>query len=77
MDVPIWAGTGIAILGVAVWLICAVAAYQRAPSLGRRPWVWGVAGIFAGPFALFAMYLLPRPKHHGGKSSGQKSSGRR
>jgi hypothetical protein len=62
MDIPWYAGTGIAILGIAVWLICAVAAYQRAPSLGRRNWVWGVAGIFAGPFALFIMYLLPRPK---------------
>jgi hypothetical protein len=61
MDIPGFAGTGILILGAAVWIICAIAAYQRAPSRGRRNWVWGVIGIFTGPFGLFALYLLPRP----------------
>ena len=52
---------GASAVGLAVWVVCAVAAYQRAPSLGRRNWVWGLIGLFTGPFGLFALYLLPRP----------------
>ena len=63
-DVPLYAGTGILILGAAVWIICAIACYQRAPSKGRRPLVWGVLGIFTGPFALAALVLMPRASGH-------------
>jgi hypothetical protein len=57
-----FAGTGIVILGLVVWIVCAVLAYRRAPSLGRRAWVWGAVGVIGGPFALFALVLLPRPR---------------
>ena len=52
-----FAGTGIVVLGLVVWIVCAVLAYRRAPSLGRRAWVWGAVGAIGGPFALFALIL--------------------
>jgi len=50
------------ILGAVVWAVCAYLAYQTAPKFGRRAGTWGALGIVFGPFALFALYLLP--KHH-------------
>ena len=61
MTIPSYAGTGLLILGGFVWVICAIAAYQRAPSLGRRNWVWGLVTLIGGPFALFILFVLPRP----------------
>jgi hypothetical protein len=64
LEIPSYAGTGLLLIGAVVWIVCAVVAYQRAPSLGRRNWVWGLAALFGGPLALFAMFALPRPGHH-------------
>jgi ABC-type nickel/cobalt efflux system permease component RcnA len=63
VEVPLAVGTGLLLMGAVVWVVCAIAAYQRAPLLGRRAWVWGVVTLIGGPIALFIMYLLPRPKH--------------
>jgi hypothetical protein len=74
MDTPTLIGTGFFALGVFVWLFCAVLAYQTAPKRGRRALVWGLLGIPAGPFALFALYLLPRghvESHHDKKVDKQ------
>jgi hypothetical protein len=51
---------GIFLIGAVVWVLCAVLAYQTAPKFGRRNVTWGILGIPFGPFALFALYLLPR-----------------
>lgn len=55
-------GTGLIAMGAIVWIVCAIAAYQRAPSLGRRDWVWGLVTLIGGPIALFILFVLPRPK---------------
>ena len=72
MDPTFLIGSGFVILGGFVWLFCAYLAYQTAPKFHRRPLTWGILGVIFGPFALFALYLLPegpcrnasRPAHH-------------
>jgi hypothetical protein len=64
VEVPSALGTGLIAMGAVVWVVCAIAAYQRAPSLGRRNWVWGLVTLIGGPIALFVLFLLPRPKRH-------------
>ena len=60
MDTPTLIGTGFLIVAAVVWFLCAYLAWQTAPKRGRRPVTWGILGIVFGPFALFALYLLPR-----------------
>ena len=72
MDTPTLIGTGFVILGLFLWIFCAVYAYQHAPDFGRRPITWGILGIIFGPLALMAMYVLP--KHEGAAHSGSTSS---
>ena len=60
MDTPTLIGTGFFALSVFVWFFCALLAYQTAEKRGRRPVTWGVLGVIFGPFALFAVYVLPR-----------------
>jgi hypothetical protein len=73
MDTPTLIGTGFFALSAVVWFLCAYLAWQTAPKRGRRAGVWGVLGIFTGPFALFALYLLPRGhvEHHGSSNKKQ------
>lgn len=51
---------GALILGLVVWFFCAYLAYKQAPKFGRRNITWGILGLIFGPFALFALYLLPK-----------------
>jgi hypothetical protein len=60
MDTPTLLGTGFVALAAFVWFFCAYLAYQTAPKRGRRAVTWGILGVVTGPFALFALYLLPR-----------------
>jgi hypothetical protein len=60
MDAPTLLGTGFVILAGFLWVFCAVLAYETAPKRGRRGLTWGILGFIFGPFALFALYLLPR-----------------
>ena len=60
MDTPTLVGTEFVVLGAVVWIFCAYLAYQTAPKFHRRPGTWGILGIVFGPFALFALYLLPK-----------------
>jgi hypothetical protein len=53
-------GTGFIVLGLFVWLFCAYLCYQAAPRFRRRPVTWLILGLVFGPFALFALYLLPK-----------------
>ena len=74
MDPTFLIGSGIVILGGVVWIFCAYLAYQTAPKFGRRPLTWGILGIIFGPFALFALYLLPKghvATHHEKKPDPQ------
>jgi hypothetical protein len=79
MDPTFLMGSGIVILGFFVWLFCAYLAYQTAPKFHRRPLTWGILGVIFGPFALFALYLLPKghvethhdPAHHDKKADSQ------
>jgi hypothetical protein len=57
---PFLLGTGLFILGAVVWVVCAIYAYRLAPTYGRGAWPWAIAAIIFGPFALFALVLLPR-----------------
>jgi hypothetical protein len=63
IDTPTLVGTGFVILAGFLWVFCAVLAYETAAKRGRRPLTWGILGIVIGPFALFALYLLPRGHH--------------
>jgi hypothetical protein len=60
MDTPLLIGTGFVVLGFFVWLFCAYLCYTTAPRFRRRPVTWLILGIVFGPFALFALYLLPK-----------------
>jgi hypothetical protein len=53
-------GTGLFILAAVVWVVCAIYAYRLAPGYGRGAWTWGILAIIFGPFALFALVLLPK-----------------
>jgi hypothetical protein len=57
---PLIIGTGFFIVAAVVWVLCAYLAWQTAPKRHRRPTTWAILGIVFGPFALFALYLLPR-----------------
>ena len=57
---PFLLGTGLFILGAVVWVVCAIYAYRLAPTYGRGAWPWAIAAIIFGPFALFALVLLPK-----------------
>ena len=79
METTTLVGTGFLILGGFVWILCAYYCYQVAPKFHRRPLTWGILGIIFGPFALFALYLLPKghvethhdPAHHNTKAEEQ------
>ncbi len=58
---------GLFIIGGAVWFICAYLAYVTAGKKRRRPLTWGILGIFFGPLAFAAVYVMPpgdMPAHH-------------
>jgi hypothetical protein len=59
-------GTGFLLLGVVVWAVCVVLAYRNAPRFGRSAIGWAALAVVFGPFALFALYLLPRGHATGG-----------
>jgi hypothetical protein len=54
----IWGG-GV-VLGLVLWVACAYLCYRNAPRFGRGSGTWGILGILFGPFALMALYVLPR-----------------
>jgi ATP/ADP translocase len=60
LQTPLLVGTGLFILAAVVWVVCAIYAYRLAPTYGRGAWPWAIAAIFLGPFALFALVLLPK-----------------
>jgi hypothetical protein len=73
MDTPTLVGTGFLIVAGVVWVLCAYLAYQTAPRFGRRAITWGILGIFLGPIALFALYVLPKGNLQGqGQGSSKK-----
>jgi len=53
-------GTGLFILAAVVWVVCAIYAYRLTPAYGRGAWPWAILAIIFGPFALFALVLLPK-----------------
>ena len=59
------------ILAAVVWFVCAYMAYQTAPKFGRRAGTWLILGIIFGPFALFALYLLPKHEPAAGHGSAK------
>jgi len=76
MDTPTLIGTGFALLGLVLWILCAYLAYRQAPRFGRRPVPWLVLGIVFGPIALMALYVLPKghePQHGAHKSSDPRA----
>jgi drug/metabolite transporter (DMT)-like permease len=69
---PFFYGAGLVIVGAVVWVVCAIYAYRGAPARRRNPVTWAILGVIFGPFALFALYLLPKGKHAGGSGDGNK-----
>src|SRR3954464_13608173 len=64
---------GLFILGAFIWVFCSILAYQTAPKFGRRNRMWGILGLIFGPFALFALYVMPRGHVEGASSRKQDS----
>ena len=64
MDPIFLAGTGLVILGLVVWIVCVVVAYQNAPKRGRSAISWAILTLIFGPLALFALFALA-PKRGG------------
>jgi hypothetical protein len=62
MDPIFLAGTGLVVIGLVVWIVCVVAAYQNAPKRGRSAINWAILTAIFGPLALFALFLMA-PKH--------------
>jgi len=58
MDPILVAGTGLVILGIVVWVVCVMAAYQQAPRRGRSAINWVVLTVIFGPLALFALFAM-------------------
>ena len=53
-------GTGFVVLAAVVWIVCAVYAYQNAPSFGRNRVTWTILCVIFGPIALMLLYVLPK-----------------
>jgi hypothetical protein len=66
-------GTGLFILAAVVWVVCAIYAYRLAPGYGRGAWPWAILAIIFGPFALFALVLLPKRPARPGQGKHQDS----
>jgi hypothetical protein len=64
MDPIFLAGTGLVVLGLVVWIVCVVAAYQNAPRRGRSAINWAILTVIFGPLALFALFAMA-PKRGG------------
>jgi uncharacterized membrane protein YhdT len=60
MDVPMLAGTGIVILGLVVWIVCAIQAHKLARKKHRSVPLWTALAIIFGPIAYFGLYVLPQ-----------------
>jgi hypothetical protein len=84
MDPILVAGTGLVILGLVVWIVCVVAAYQQAPRRGRSPINWAILTVIFGPLALFALFAMaskrgaPRaegPRAPSGRRPGRQPAG--
>ncbi len=58
------AGTGLVVVGLAVWIVCVVAAYRNAPRRGRSAITWAILTVIFGPLALFALFAMA-PKRGG------------
>lgn len=66
MDPILVMGSGLVIIGIVVWVVCVVVAYQQAPRRGRSQVTWTILTVIFGPVALFALYALP-PKRGGSR----------
>ena len=69
---PSFYGAGLVIVGAVVWVVCAIYAYRLAPARRRGPVNWAILGVVFGPFALFALYLLPKGHHSGASAEGHR-----
>jgi hypothetical protein len=70
MDVSL-VGTGFVVLAAVVWIVCAIYAYQNAPTFGRSAGLWAFLAIIFGPLALMVLYVLPKNAPDHGGTSGQ------
>ncbi len=65
---------GFVVLGAVVWVTCAWFAAVIAGNKGRRQWLWAILGILAGPFAMFAVYVMEPVRGAGSGGSGSGGS---
>jgi len=57
---PSLLGTGLLIIGIVVWVVCAIYAYRMAPTFGRSRTAWTIMAAILGPIALMVLYVLPK-----------------
>ncbi len=78
MDSSLYFG-GALVLGAFLWFFCAYLCYITAGKKHRRPVTWLILGIFFGPIAFAALYLMPKgnlaPAGATSASAGRGSTG--
>jgi len=69
---PSLVGTGLFVIAIVVWVLCAIFAYQNAPKFGRSRATWTILAVILGPIALMVLYVLPKkpPVGHTGHPKG-------
>ena len=70
---PSLLGTGLLIVAIVVWVVCAIYAYQNAPKLGRSRATWTILAAVFGPIALMVMYVLPKKQPVGSASHSKRT----
>lgn len=70
---PSLLGTGLLIIGIVVWVVCAIYAYRIAPTLGRSRTVWTILAAILGPIALMVLYVLPKKQPVGDASHSKRT----
>ena len=73
---PSLLGTGLLVVGIVVWVVCAIYAYRNAPKLGRSRAVWTILAVILGPIALMVLYVLPKKQPVGDASHSKRTDPR-
>jgi len=70
---PSLLGTGLLIVGIVVWVVCAIYAYRIAPTFGRSRAAWTILAAILGPIALMVLYVLPKKQPVGHASDSKRT----
>ena len=70
---PSLLGTGLLIVGIVVWVVCAIYAYRIAPTFGRSRAAWTILAAILGPIALMVLYVLPKKQPVGDSAHSKRT----